>query len=385
MAGSSNKGTTKSPERQKGKAPASGTGSAGFNNEDYNIRSPERTKVLTQIKECNRQPSRHSCLLGLLSARRYEPPGSYRQMGTGSNYFLRESGLCHSNAMESAIPGFRIPRIRDRLCRERDDYRCVLTRRPHPQVAHIFPHSVLDPRPRAGRNKTSNAIPGFWQSSRVFWDKDRVNKWKNTVFPDSENPEIGIEPCFNLISLSPDAHDMWNRGVFALKPLNLSHDRKKLTVQFFWHVPGKYDIGSQIDLLTEPTSSEGLDFVADGYCLTRVEREGSHPRLRHICSGEKFTFATNDPTNLPLPSVELLDMQWALQRLMGMCSAAGWPSLEDDDGVDSDDDWHVPDDTYSNAHNSLKRVHQWVGTEKGAGVTPEISMPMPSPSMTECP
>jgi hypothetical protein len=234
---------------------------------------------------------------------------------------------------------------------------------------------MLNPSPKTDRNKTSNAIPELWQSLSVFWDKDRINKWKNTIFPDSEDPNIGVERCFNLISLSLDTHDMWNRGVFALKPLNLSRDRKKLTVQFFWQVPGNHDIDSRIDLLTEPTSSEGLDLVADEYCLTRVEKESSTPRLRHICSGEVFTFTTKDPKNLPLPSLELLEMQWFLQRLMGMCGAAGWPSFDDDDDdtVDNDDGWLIPDYTYSNVHNSLKRVREWVGAEEAAGITPETS------------
>ena len=56
MAGSSTKGRSNSHERTrkgkgKGKATVSETESADFNNEDYNIRSPERTEILTQIKE----------------------------------------------------------------------------------------------------------------------------------------------------------------------------------------------------------------------------------------------------------------------------------------------------------------------------------------------
>jgi hypothetical protein len=44
-------GTSKAPEgTRQGKANRSKTGSADFNNEDYNIRSPERTKLLTEIK-----------------------------------------------------------------------------------------------------------------------------------------------------------------------------------------------------------------------------------------------------------------------------------------------------------------------------------------------
>jgi hypothetical protein len=56
MAGSSNRGrtrSTKSPKKvQKRKAAAAPeTESVNFNNEDYNIRSPERTELLTKIKD----------------------------------------------------------------------------------------------------------------------------------------------------------------------------------------------------------------------------------------------------------------------------------------------------------------------------------------------
>jgi hypothetical protein len=246
----------------------------------------------------------------------------------------------------------------------------------HPQAARIFPYSMLHPRPKTDRNKTSNMIPDFGELLGLFWDKNRVKKWRNAIFQDSENPDIGVERCFSLISLSPDAHDMWNRGVFALKPLKLSRDHKKLTVQFFWQVPGNYDIGSQIDLLTEPTSPEGLDIIANGYWLTRLEVDGSTPRIR---SGETFTFTTKDPKNLPLPSLEVLEMQWVLQRLVGMCGAAEWPSLDDDDddSVDNNDGWLIPNHAYSNVHNSLKRVHEWVGAEEAVGITPETSTATP--------
>ena len=126
----------------------------------------------------------------------------------------------------------------------------------------------------------SSAIPDFWEQLNLFWNEDRINKWKNTIFPDSQNPEIGVERCFNLISLASHAHDMWNMGLFALKPLELSRNRKELTVQFFWQVPGNHGVKSQIDLLTEPTSSEGLEIVVNEsgkHWLTRFENDGSTP------------------------------------------------------------------------------------------------------------
>jgi hypothetical protein len=95
-----------------------------------------------------------------------------------------------------------------------------------------------------------------------------------------------------------------------------------------------------------------------------------------------FTFTTKDPQNLPLPSLELLEMQWVLQRLVGMCGAAEWPSLDldNDDIADNDDDGQI----YFNVLNSLKRVREWVGAEEAAGVTPETSTVTPSAAVIEC-
>jgi hypothetical protein len=50
-AASETQSASKSPKTtQQGKATVSETGSGDFNNEDYNIRSSERTKLLTEIK-----------------------------------------------------------------------------------------------------------------------------------------------------------------------------------------------------------------------------------------------------------------------------------------------------------------------------------------------
>jgi hypothetical protein len=182
--------------------------------------------------------------------------------------------------------------------------------------------------------------------------------------------------------LSPDAHTAWNKGLFALKPLKLSRDQKTLTVQFFWQVPGDYKLGSEVDLLTETSSSKNLD-LAGGHFLNRLENDGTTSRIH---SGETFTFTTKDPENLPLPSLELLEMQWVLQRLVGMCGAAEWPSLDeiDDDTVDDDDGCPVRDYTDYSMRDTLKRVREWVGTEEAAGMTPETPTATPGLSMIEC-
>jgi len=219
-------------------------------------------------------------------------------------------------------------------------------------------------------------MPEFWQMLRLFWDKDRVNNWIERIFSDPQNPNTGVGRCFNLISFNADVHVKWNRGLFALKPLELSSDRKQLTVQFFWQVPGKYDVESRVDLLTKPTSSKGLDGLEDGKCsLSR------HGHL--ICSGEVFTLTTEDPEELPLPSIGLLEMQWVLQRLVGMSGAAGWPALDLDDDESGDNGWYIQDHT-SNMDDTLKRVCDWVSAGKAVDITPEFSTPTPCPSVIPC-
>jgi HNH endonuclease len=228
---------------------------------------------------------------------------------------------------------------------------------PYPQATHIFPYSMIYPPAKADKGKASRYIPGFWKLVPLFWDKGRVMEWRRKIFSDPENPDLGVEGCFNLISFTPTAHDIWNRGLFALKPLKLSRDKKKLTVQFFWQVPGNYDPDSQVDLLTEPTSSKDLNLLPNGCFLHRVNDDGSSLPIQ---SGDTFTFTTKDPKNLPLPSLELLEMQWVLQRLVGMCGAAGWPSLDsiEDDSIDGVDGWFTPDRFDYIVHNSSDRVRE---------------------------
>jgi hypothetical protein len=213
-----------------------------------------------------------------------------------------------------------------------------------PQVADIFPYNMLNTPPPHKERKVSDLIPNLWKLLYLFWDRDQVDKWRYKIFSNSENPNTGVDEAFNLICLTPDAHDMWNNGQFALKPLELLNDNTELTVKFFWQVLNKYEPESRIDLLTEPASSKGLSEGA-GRWLTYLDSDGSvHP----IQSGQVFTFKTTDTKTLPLPSMELLEMQWYLQRLVAMSGAAEWPSLN----WDSDDDSSIPNPNSSYADSN---------------------------------
>ncbi|KIX05160.1 uncharacterized protein Z518_06032 [Rhinocladiella mackenziei CBS 650.93] len=369
----SRKGSPKHLQRHKktrkrmATAPAPRTDSVDFSNEDYNIRSPERTQLLTKIKEAisgaNVSPAFWACcqladmnclqkvskvcedfprvilgydesvaLLPLQWSQRFQDSRSQAvSQGPGNGKKRKLNSDRQSWVQRSDQQAHKIS------CKERDDHKCVLTKQWFPEAAHIFPYCMLNSLPKEDQPQAMRVAPSFWNLLGIFWDEDRVNRWKKTIFPDSQNPNRGVDRCFNLICLNGDVRMKWTKGMFALKPLGLSSDQKQLTVQFFWQVLGNYNIKSRVDLLTEPTSSKGLDGFA-GQFLCRSEDDGSTPRL---CFGDILTLHTKDPEELPLPSVELLDMQWLLQRLVGMLGVAGWPILDWDD----DDGWLIPDHT----------------------------------------
>ena len=144
--------------------------------------------------------------------------------------------------------------------------------------------------------------------------------------------ELGLEKAYNLITLSRGAHTMWARGAFALKPISESDDKTMLKVQFFWQK--KQEAQTAMSLVTTPFSTEGLNRNADissGIAAKLFKEDEGDENVPPIRSGDYFTLQTDDPETKPLPSFVLLELQWFLQRVMGMAGAADvyWPSLSD--------------------------------------------------------
>lgn len=57
-------------------------------------------------------------------------------------------------------------------------------------------------------------------------------------------------------------------------------------------------------------------------------------------SGGLITVTTDDPQSLPLPSFEILHLQWILHRVRALAAAAG----PDDEFGDDDDDYGLGED-----------------------------------------
>ncbi|TVY44304.1 hypothetical protein LOCC1_G005056 [Lachnellula occidentalis] len=223
---------------------------------------------------------------------------------------------------------------RSRLARDsaaqRDSYRCVLTGQPSIDVAHIYPFCLIKEESDAFGTRHS-----FWDMLRNFWPEEKVAAWEAEIFPNGTN-DLGIETARNLITLSKDAHNMWNRGAFALKPISVSDDNTTLTIQLFWQARLE-DIKATMNLLATPQSTKDLDcnigaFEFGGPSTLFDSRKNP---IRKVKSGDIFELTTDDLEARPLPSFALLEMQWFLQRITGMAGAA---DVEEDWGEGDWDD-----------------------------------------------
>ena len=202
----------------------------------------------------------------------------------------------------------------------------------------------------------------FWNTLQLFWSEDRIQKWWNALFPDPSNPTKPVETCCNVICLSPEAHAYWTKSYFALQPIELSDDKKRLDVKFHWMPRRKC---SQVDLLTPPLSFEGLE-------------GGSHiglfnlPSRREIYSGDRISITTDDPKTRPLPDYGLLEMQWILHRVSAMSGAAEIYDDFDDDAMVICNEW----DPYGEAEWDSYKEDEWDSyAEDGNGNSYEESPP----------
>jgi hypothetical protein len=189
------------------------------------------------------------------------------------------------------------------------------------EVAHIYPFCLL-----SKEEDVFGEQHVFWRMLRNFWPEEKITAWEAIIFPEGSE-EHGLETPRNLITFSADVHAYWNGGVFALKPISISEDNTTLTIQFFWQTKQPL-VAPTINLTTIPSSTSNLDQGNQG---TRFHLSND----RRIKSGDLFELKTDDPEARPLPSMELLEMQWFFQRVMGMAGSAdelGWDSHFSDNG-----------------------------------------------------
>ncbi|KAJ5926406.1 hypothetical protein N7516_008179 [Penicillium verrucosum] len=91
-------------------------------------------------------------------------------------------------------------------CLERDNDRCILTKRDQPrlQCAHIVPFKL----------NGFSARDNTWRWLQLFWGQDLADKWIAELLCGSDQPNrLNTEQVKNLITLGSQEHNYWDNGV----------------------------------------------------------------------------------------------------------------------------------------------------------------------------
>ncbi|KAL2839533.1 hypothetical protein BJX68DRAFT_272055 [Aspergillus pseudodeflectus] len=153
----------------------------------------------------------------------------------------------------------------------------------------------------------------FWDIMRTFWRKETILPWTAALYVSQ-----GQQESAGMVTISSDFDKLWREGRFGLEPLKLTHGGKHLEARFFWLPKAEYK--PSVPLMTR------LSLAGDIECYRLGRQFG-------IKSGEVMVFKTDNPMIDPLPSWDLLHMQWTLNRVLAASGVIGL--VEKDNGDDS--------------------------------------------------
>lgn len=203
----------------------------------------------------------------------------------------------------------------------------------------------------------------IWDYLKIFWPAPEVDAWLTFLHTPRQT-----EALENIITMDLMVHGVWDRCGFALQPVDLSDDGKVLTLKFYWLEQGEMTMFGHG--YTREKMIERPDFPDN---LTRGPYElRFYDSLNDswVTSGMEIKMTTF--TAYPLPSFELLNLQWHLQRVIAMAGGADF--LEPDLGDDSDnggDDWYVPAFSSSVVSNLFSSPHKHVSSRTDSHSDPE--------------
>ncbi|OIW30146.1 hypothetical protein CONLIGDRAFT_702655 [Coniochaeta ligniaria NRRL 30616] len=189
--------------------------------------------------------------------------------------------------------------------------RCALTNKEIVDAGHIFAVGL--------RNQD---LERFWTALYKFWPWEDIDAWEEEL----AQPQVEVR---NIIPLGMEAHRRWDDHYFALRPIKHMSDKKIMYVQLCWVNPIDLETGKRQDKYPRDyidiQGQHNTGGLCDGRDITN-NGEDNAAYVRSIRSGDVFRFTTSDPEKFPLPSYDLLSLQWALHRVLGAVKATG--SLE---------------------------------------------------------
>lgn len=238
------------------------------------------------------------------------------------------SGTCSDDSKNNRKKPFS-----DRV-RERHDDSCVINGTTPVEVVHIYPHYLLG----GAQNKLRAKLPSVLGHVVFFWPPERIEIWHRQIFRDRSDPTKQFDSIRNMMCMSPTAHELWNRGSFVLKPIEINANETEMKVEFFWQAASASTMDDVLPVTTVPSTSRGLDGVYYPDSRKRsflvIYTEDGPVK---VATGHRIVIRTPDPGKLPVPSMELLDMQFALSRIVNLSGAGKVADLDDETQSEGDE------------------------------------------------
>lgn len=182
------------------------------------------------------------------------------------------------------------------------DERCVITKAGrYLESAHIYSFSMR-------KHLVPRAL--LWNTLRMFWPDQDVEAWQQRLFTPAKT-----ETLENRIAMAKTVQSAWDHCEFAFRPIQTAEDKTSMVAQFFWLKYRDYGRGLVSLLETPDLPSDypsGRGDLKFWDCLSEKE----------VVSGDTIVLRTHDPVNFPLPSEELLWMQWHLNRVAALSGAS---------------------------------------------------------------
>lgn len=232
------------------------------------------------------------------------------------------------------------------LARKRENQGCFLNRTEPIEVAHIYPNYLIHPRAEDAKRPFE-----FWDLLKIFWGAEKLASWQAELYRNPENPTKAADTIKNLICMGPEIHKMWSNAHCALRPLGYNGQKTELALEWHWLPKEHHNFDNEVDITKVPSPTMGLDCTAGQHNHVRVLIKTPPEAPRGLKTGDRILMMTPDPDNLPLPSHELLDLQFHLQRLSSMAAAA---DVDDE----YEDDQHQP-------MADAQRVEEWLDSLDG--------------------
>lgn len=131
---------------------------------------------------------------------------------------------------------------------------------------------------------------------RVFFYGERVDRWMAaTARPVSQT---------NLMCVSDNVHGLYEKARFVLRPI--SQDSDGIKAEFYWLPYMEYEMRTLGECASSDVNQVSSPFGCKLFeCTTETK----------IVCGSVVEFKTANRLRYPLPSWDILDMQWAMHRV----------------------------------------------------------------------